>query len=428
MKKLLLLPLLIFIISGCRSLESPGKTDYNFNVQITPSEEKITSELRLSYMSPLEKADSITFLLHKNLVVESLTGENLRAFRFDTASAPPLPFTPEAGRLVIKLNSPLAKGEKTDFKLKYSGKIGIVSQWKINRIKEDWVELGLYSPWFPFDPSLKEFSYNMSLGLPEGYKLSVNGHPEYKGGIYYVSNPHADNDIVITASKNMRQWRFSDDSISISLNSASDISDSTAEGILQLGKKILGNYIAWFGSKEGLETSIVISPRQTGGGYARKGFIVLSKISDKDFSTSKTDFVRYFSHEFAHLWFSSAPSDSWEDWLNESFSEFASLMMVRSLAGEKAFMERINKKKEKIDLLPKIRGLNRNSEEAYPVLYNKGCCCLYELEQELGKEEFLKLMKWVYSNRVTSTGMFLLELENKYGKTLATNFSQKLDK
>lgn len=427
MKKLLL-PLLIFFISGCRSFNSIDKTNYNFDVSIIPSGEKISSEVKLSYLNSNETTDSIAFLLHKNFVILSLSGENIADFSFDTTSDPPFPFTPEAGRLTIKLKNPVRKNEKVDMMLKYSGTIGIVSRWQTNRIERDWVELGLYTPWFPFDPDMNEFSYSMNLSLPEGFKAKVNGHTEFNDGVYKANNPEADNDIVITASKKMKEWTFSGDNLSLSLNAAVNISDSTAEGILSLGKEIFRNYRQWFGSKKGLEASVVISPRETGGGYARKGFIVLSRISDTDFAKSKTDFTRYFAHEFAHLWFASAPKDTWEDWLNESFAEYASLMMVREASGEKEFLKRINRKKEKINRLPGIRGLDRKSEEAYLVLYNKGCFYLYELERELGKSEFMKFFGWAASNHITSTDMLLMELEKRYGKTLAVDFSAKLDR
>lgn len=424
----LLFSTVAFLTSGCRSIKDTGKTSYDLDVNISPAEGKIESRLRLGYLNPHERTDSVVFFLHRNLAIESFSGEDVKTYSFDTTSVPPFPFTPEAGRLIVKLKTPIDKNETADFRVGYSGRIGTVTPWKINRIREDWVELGLYSPWFPYDPNQKELSYKINLKLEGNYEAAANGSVQRKGGAFEITNPSADNDIVIAASKYLRKRNLTGDGFSINLSSAVEIADSTAENILSMGEGIFQNYKKWFGDNNALETSILIAPRETGGGYARKGFIVLSKISDSDFSNSRTDYLRYFAHEIAHLWFYSAPGESWEDWLNESFAEFAALMTLREMAGGEEFLKRINRKKEKINSLPPIRGIDRKSEQAYGVLYNKGCCRLYELEQEIGKEDFLKLMSWIYVNHISSTESVIEEIEKRFGKNAASDFSAKLDR
>jgi len=46
--------------------------------------------------------------------------------------------------------------------------------------------------------------------------------------------------------------------------------------------------------------------------------------------------------EFSHLWWSNAPTDTWEDWLNEGFAEYGAPRAVRQRIGKAAFQSLIN--------------------------------------------------------------------------------------
>jgi len=80
-----------------------------------------------------------------------------------------------------------------------------------------------------------------------------------------------------------------------------------------------------------------------------------------------------------------------------------------------------------LDTLPAVRGLDRKHDQAYRVLYDKGCYLLYELEQEIGSKKYFDLMKSVYSSRVSNTEDFLSVLTNRLGREIAQKFNSKLD-
>jgi aminopeptidase N len=139
-----------------------------------------------------------------------------------------------------------------------------------------------------------------------------------------------------------------------------------------------------------------------GGGYARKGFIVLPPEEKPD-----EESFRYIAHEIAHLWWMHAPSASWEDWLNESFAEYSALMALRERFDDKTFREFLGRKGERIKDLPPILGLRREDEKAFDVLYNKGPLILSKLESRVGKQSFIRILREWSARKVRLTSEFM---------------------
>jgi hypothetical protein len=365
--------------------------------------------------------------LHQNLRVESLTGPNIQDFAFGAVDLSLYPFTPEARILNVRLKKPLVTGGQLHIEMAYSGQIGIVGDWETNRITEEWVELGLYAPWFPYHPDLSGIGFDITLKIDDAYQVVSNGHTVKQAGYWRIHASHSDNDIVITAAKNIQTSERRDNKLSFGVHWTTTLGDAALDDLLTQGINIMQRYNKWFGEIESASGFILISPREKGGGYARKNLIVLTAIEDKDYFENKKAYIRYFAHELGHKWWSRARSDSWEDWLNESFAEYSALMVVRDLLGEEEFENRMNKKKERMLSLPPIRGLARKDQDAYKVLYDKGPVLLQNLEGRVGREVFAQLLKSMSLAEVSSTKQFLALLKKETGLDEMEYFSALLD-
>jgi aminopeptidase N len=132
------------------------------------------------------------------------------------------------------------------------------------------------------------------------------------------------------------------------------------------------------------------------------------------------------AHEISHFWWTGAPTVTWEDWLNESFAEYTALMVTREVQGREVYEELLTKKKEQSKDAPPIRGLDRDSEEAYTVLYSKGPVMLGRLESEMGQEPFLALLREFATQDERSTELFLDLLERRSSRTTKEMFSRLL--
>ncbi len=429
MRKAILASIFLLSLISC-NLPNPQHeiTEYNNYLTIIPDQQSIVVSSDITYVNQLTETDSLPFLLHKNMNIESVECSDMKEFYFDTTSTPRLRYTPEAGNLVIKLNGKLRKGERARINIKYGGTIGITEPWRTNRVTKEWIELGLYSPWFPYMPELKSIRHETIIELPEEYKLVGNGAvSKSEQNKWKMKSLYDANDIVITASKDFEEKRIENTDYSTIVNTTIPLSVSTMETIGKRGNDILRQFNSWFGEGD-KNASILFVPRKRGGGYARKGIIVLSNISDEDYRAYQSGYARYFAHELSHLWWMNAPTNTWEDWLNESFAECSAMMIVRNIYGEEEFEKRLSKKEKGVDKLPPVRGIDRNDPDAYSVLYNKGCALLLRLEKEIGKEQFLRLLKEVSMRKINKTSDLLTLLKESEGSSVTEKFEAWLDK
>lgn len=164
---------------------------------------------------------------------------------------------------------------------------------------------------------------------------------------------------------------------------------------------------------------MVIAPRTKGGGYARRNIVVLTPDGLENPSVA----FRWIAHELAHLWWQRADATCWEDWLNESFAEFSSVVAVRRRFGESQADDLLNARQAKLQGLPPIVGLPREHEQAHAVLYAKGCVLLHRLEQAIGREAMMRLLRRMNDLKVYTTEGFLESLAATGGEEVAGRFA-----
>lgn len=124
---------------------------------------------------------------------------------------------------------------------------------------------------------------------------------------------------------------------------------------------------------------MTINPFSHPWSYAREGFISLSLKNDY-----KTDDRLRLAHEIAHLWWSNNEVyGSGNDWLEEGFAEYSSLVWYESFAGEKDFAEFLKKYKEASKLETKLSEVKPKKAEFVPVIYFKGAYLLYYLNKKM---------------------------------------------
>lgn len=121
-----------------------------------------------------------------------------------------------------------------------------------------------------------------------------------------------------------------------------------------------------------------------------------------------------------------AKNDSWEDWLNESFAEFSALLVLRKVFGEEEFNRRINTYAQKAEDLPPVKGLDREDERAYQILYMKGPLILHKLEESIGRSKLEELLKAVHENNIDTTDKFLDKLKEVTSRKIRDKFNMLL--
>ncbi len=404
--------------------QAENQAHYIIDLKINPLDKTI--EVAGTMRLPREKisADQLEFYLHNQFEITSMVSDSPLDFTIDSGEST-IPFFPEAMKIIIVPEGEIRQADTVEFNFAYSGKITRWPGWSANVIWDEWTEIGLYFPWFPFSFELGTFTYDLNVVCDSKYGLASIGDIRKTETGWSISCSDPTNDIVVCLAtdfmiheseleKNLlRIYHFS-------------IPDSTLELLSADIAGIKRAYNEWFGTVD-RDICVVESKRIKGGGYGRIGGIFLGGFDDKSFALNRERYNRYLAHEIAHQWWYKAPATNWEDWLNESFAEYSALALIREIFGVEIFSKRLEKKKSEIIDTSPIWEFDRNNDPAaFKILYSKGPLLLFKLEDRIGREEFQRLCSMVFSGNIKITSDFLDLLETSEGEQTRMWFEELL--
>lgn len=412
---LLKIALAFAILAGAASAEI---AHYAGSVQLDPATRIVTADIRLTIAHPIH---SLKLYLNKDLHVQSAQCALCVGFSEDASKAGEYRNAPFAAPVLITLKSAPANSNPVTIILRYSGKLADIPD-DTSSFTPEWIELGMIeSQWLPFDPESERFTYDLNVNLPSDYKLIANARPSGTNGHWHLQQSSPSFDIDIAAARNLQFHHFNSPDLQLttaSITAPQDFLDRFAHDTAQIAQV----YTKWFGTASSNRLTVVLNPRQ-GSSYSRTGYISLCYSKDP----ADYDSMLYtMSHEVAHFWWGRAPSDTWENWLNEAFAEYTALMYLRSTKGQAAFDEQIAKFERRVKDTPPLWGIDRHAPRAAAVIYAKGALRLHSLEQTLAADRFLKFLRTLFQKNVKTTQGLLAELQREDGTTISKQFEQSL--
>jgi hypothetical protein len=219
------------------------------------------------------------------------------------------------------------------------------------------------------------------------------------------------------------------------------------DGFFEEWKQVLKLYEKIYGAYPYDELHIAqVAPQVNFLGQSPQGFVQLTglafmsqgALAAEEVSSGPTDFVHgLVAHEFAHQWWGHQIGWASDDneWLSESFAEYASGIFVKEYQGPKRFQNTLLdwKKNAKVgDPEGPIAAANMlNGPNAYDyriyLLYNKGPYVLHMLRVQLDDQTYSKVMQDVqqtYKNQNITTEMLLREVNRVTGQDYTYFFDQ----
>jgi len=427
-------PLLLILLSvSCTPRpprSAPDHLHYSITATVEPADHFLEASVDLSFRSSSANLRAAEFLLHRSLDVRSVSGPGVAGFRVDTLDVSAPPWIHDAARLEVLFSAPLDSGAVAPVHFEYAGVIASWPSWSANVVSEEWAELGLYFPWFPYGgEAYGPFTFEIDARLPVGYAAGGWGEPARSGTRWHLAHDDPVSDIVLLASKDLQTRRFSRGERTVWVHYVT-LGDSTAANLAAEVLSTLGTFEEWYGPGAGHDITLAESRREAGGGYAREGLLVLGDLTRRSSPEEFPNLLRYLAHETAHFWWSRAPSDSWEDWLNESFAEFSALLVLRHRIGNIEFRERLARKEEAAERAPPIWGFDRSdasaANEATAVLYDAGPVLLHQLSERISEPRFLDWCRALAARDVRSTTEALAVLREREGEEVAAWLESRL--
>lgn len=405
-------------------LPAPGAAQvdhYAVRAVIDPPAGRLRAESTVSFTAVDSATSWLEVWLNRGLALESVQASvPVRAVVRDSARRGGTRWAGEAEPVRVELEQPLEPGEGATVTFRYDGEI-VPDQWGANVLTEAWVELAMYCAWYPLVPGDRAFTYTIAARVPADYRMTGLGRvaregPEAGAGSvdapgsarYRVVQDAPVNDMVVAGSRRLRTRVVDHDGFAIRLSHV-DLEPAQLDRIAADAADALERFGGWFGPSQLRDLEFLFVPRESGGGYARPGLVVMQFGPETD--VAGAGFLRYLGHEVAHLWWRAASTENWQDWLNESFAEYGALMLLRERIGPAEFERRIDDYRAEAASTPPIRGIDRGHDDAFTVLYRKGPVLLHELELRLGDDTFLAFLRALRDEDVEDTDRLLEVLE-----------------
>ncbi|MBC6612877.1 hypothetical protein H8B15_18285 [Hymenobacter sp. BT507] len=141
-------------------------------------------------------------------------------------------------------------------------------------------------------------------------------------------------------------------------------------------------------------------------------------ITYTDFDVRKPEDLLILAHEISHRWWSRGAVHNENDWLNEAFATYSSLLYVQASGDTATYRTRLAALAQSAAGAPAILGFNRYQYEPAMyrrVIYNKGTVVLAALHARLGTEPFMNLLAAVAGKQVGTTEALLAVVEQVAG-------------
>ncbi|HUP89373.1 MAG TPA: amidohydrolase family protein [Longimicrobiales bacterium] len=371
-----------------------SQTNYRGDVHISPETRHIRASWTITFPADSTTRDSVAFLLNPGLKVSKLTGPLVRSF-VDTTTTNRI--------LIVRFKRFLKVGETTAIHLAYEGEPTFGSD-HINGISENWIELGLDSFWHPvFADFSKRIIGQWNVHLPAGWKAVASGTTTTRNNVVTFRNTTPLIDLAFGASRSLKNAAGTAASVfHVGADSA------TVTRILKTAGSCAMYLNTRFGEKEKLPPAkIVLAPRE-GPGYARQNYIVITDAARMD----DVALSRFVCHEFSHFWSSNAVSSGPENWLNESFAEFAAGRYVRDQFGADEYAKVLAQWREALNDSAPVWTAELTRRPGARIAYRKAPALLDALERRIGNEKMNDFLRRYMTERVGRTVHLLALLDS----------------
>lgn len=385
---------------------------YKMNIHFDVIKKSITAKAIITVFTQNNLTDTLKLILHKKSTIQKLkvNGKNCK-YLFAVSDKQANRYMPESRDLIIvpdeKLNG------KFTIEIDY---IVSLTELKHNTssFTNEWIALASYSSWYPVNFDWGKFNYSLTVSIPKPFTVSGAGEISHQNGKWKIIQQSKTSDIVIIASNIMQSKKFKDNDANITMNYIG-FTESKADSIIASTVQVYNFYKTIYGEVGKANLTITATPFKGGNAFARKDFIYMQTKGESSFDINKT-----ISHEVAHFWWNKASADNWEDWLNEGFAEFSTLLFIQKFISDAAYLKEVEEYQEMSKEVAPVWEMNRNDNNASMILYRKAPVALANFRDTIGEEAFFNLLTSIHQDKINNTAD-LLKLIEKNISSVAKN-------
>lgn len=275
------------------------------------------------------------------------------------------------------------------------------------------LEFSGHTGWLPFQ-ELREYEpidYELAVTVPPGYQVVSTG-PRLKSGAGAWQFRGRTGQIEITALVG-RQFSEVASVVRPQVRAVKAGATTTRLDTLLLRKAedVISFYNRTIGRQDSVERLTVLLPGTDRDAFGLREYATV--ITYPTFNMSDREDELILAHEISHQWWTNGSVHDYNDWLNEAFATYSSLLYLQARGDTAGYRIELNKRAQTLtDSTPAIMGFERfqHPSPVYrQVVYNKGTVVLAALHRYLGTELLYQLLATAAGRR-TSTTEELLQL------------------
>lgn len=178
--------------------------------------------------------------------------------------------------------------------------------------------------------------------------------------------------------------------------------------LLYKAQNIIGFYNRTLGQQDPIARFTVLLP-----GTDRDAFALLDNatvITYPDFDVAQRGAELILAHEISHKWWGYGSVHDENDWLNEAFATYSSLLYLQAKGDTAGYRQNYAKLAQTTANTPPIIGFDRTKYEPgmyRRVVYNKGMVVLAALHARVGTAQFYTILATTAAQKVATTTAFL---------------------
>lgn len=356
--------------------------------------------------------------LWRHTQIDKLTLGNEPA-RYEFAPNIQAPWISDSGRLRIYAGNAQGHARITTA---YNGRLDSIPDDSFAACDSGMVMLTYYMGWYPVDINHDLSTADIDIHVTPDWPVTGSGIIAGKKGTWHMSQPWQQSDYTIIASPSLRQQAITRNGRTIEVVSLK-FPEAEADSVAHNSADIYDLYTRLFRhSPDSRQLRIFLFPADGQGAFSRRNFIVCCCGHYDEW------LYQLLAHEIGHFWWRSAPTDRWEDWLNESFAEYSSLCAIGHHLGTAVLTDYVEAYREWARTACPIKGLARQAEGSQHTFYHKGAILLYDLQQRIGDKAFFGLLHRLTTKKIGSQAAFNREVFRALGQNTYQWIGRRLSK
>lgn len=390
----------------------PGQLLYDTDVRIDVEAGSLEVRATVSYRADEGTAERVSFLLNHRVRLDEVTGPGVRSHTVESFEMIPWMVVVE-----VELDGSVLPGSEVIVELRYAGSPEM-PPGGINRITEEWVELGLDSGWHPVFATLdQEMLGVVRIELPAGWDAVGAGRSEKREDLHVIHTTTSQVDVAFAAAPALDE--LSSENLSIHFPKA--VADA-ARAVLEAGENCSGYLNRRYGEEDPLPLSHLVLANRQGPSYARNRYFVLSEVDPDD----AVELHRFLCHELAHHWTGTAGPFTPHHWMSEAFAEFVAARYLREHFGRQVYEGIVEEWEEEGRDHGPIWTPEAVERPHPQVMYRRGPWALHRLEHRIGRRQMDRLVERYMIQDIRTTERLLDALEAVAGAEAEAWFREEL--